>query len=383
MNRWARRLLALGAVVAVGGLLRATVLRPDPVPVTVHRVDKGRVEESVVNSRAGTVESRLHARMSPGIDGLVAAIPARKGAGVKKGDVLLRLDDVEHRARRNLTARSVEAARAVEREAQLSAEQADRDLRRVEGLAERGLASDQELDDARTAAQVTEAQSLAASSKTQEAEAALAAAEATLAKTVMVAPFDGVVLDVTTEVGEWISPSPPGVLIPPVVEVIDPAALYVTSPMDEADVALIRVGLPVRIALDAFPARSFAGSLVYVPAFVETRQEQNRVLVVEADFAERPLPENLLAGLSADIEVILDAREDVLRVPTYALLEGNRALVVRGNVLQAAEVEIGLRNWDFTEIRSGLAEGDLVVVSLDRPEVKEDARVEIAGGTER
>lgn len=383
MNRWARRLIVLGAVLAIGGGLRATVFRSDPVPVTIHRVGRGRVEETVVNSRAGTVESRRHARMSPGIDGLVAAIPVRDGATVKKGDVLLRLDDSERRAEMNLAARSLDAARAAEQEACLSAEQAARTRRRVEGLAERRLASDQDLEDARTKAEVADAACIAARSRTKQAEATLAAARATLGRTVMIAPFDGVVLDVTTEIGEWISPSPPGVFIPPVVEVIDPGAVYVKSPLDEADVARIRVGLPARITLDAFRGRSFAGVLSYVPARVETRQEQNRVLVVEAEFEEIPLPPNLIPGLSADIEVILEVREDVLRVPTYALLEGDRALVVEGKILRAVGVETGLRNWDFTEVTGGLEESDLVVVSLDRAEVKEGARVTIAGETDR
>ena len=81
--------------------------------------------------------------------------------------------------------------------------------------------------------------------------------------------------------------------------------------------------------------------------------------------------------------MILGARDNVLRVPTYALLEGDRVLVVQGNKLAAGKVQTGLRNWEFTEIDSGLAEGDQVVVSLDKPEVKAGARVRIAGETEK
>src|SRR5262249_13321996 len=115
----------------------------------------------------------------------------------------------------------------------------------------------------------------------------------------------------------------------------------------------------------------------YVSSFVETRQEQNRTLRVEAEFEEKQLPENLLPGLSADIEVILDAREDVLRLPTYALLENNRVLVVPGDQSVERKVPTGLHNWSFTEIASGLAAGEPIVVSLDRPEVKAGARVTV------
>jgi len=363
--------------------MRLTILRPQPVPVTVQRVETGRVEDTVVNSRAGTVQSRRRSEMSPGIAGLVVEIPARKGARVKQGDVLLRLDDREHKAQTDLAQRALEAARAVTEQARLEAGQADRDWKRAQELARDHVVSETVLDLGRTRALTAQAAVVAAEARIQEAEAALEAARATLAKTVITAPFDGVVLDVTTEVGEWISPSPPGVPIPPVLDLIDPEALYLSAPIDEADVARIRVGLPVRITLDAFRGRSFAGTLTYVSSFVETRQEQNRTLRVEAEFEDRSLPANLLPGLSADLEVILDARDNVLRIPTYALLENNRVLVVQDERLVEQKVTTGLHNWSHTEITSGLSPGDSVVVSLDRPEVRAGARVRVTGEAEQ
>lgn len=374
---WLKPLIFL-AVIAAGVVgLRFGVLRPKPVPVTVQQAETGRVEDTVVNSRAGTVQSRLRSQMSPGIAGLVVEIPVRKGAHVKKGEVLLRLDDLEQQARVQLARRTLEAATAVAEQARLEAEHAERQWKRTQELARSQVVSETSFDVDRTRAQTTQTAVTAANARIQEAEAALEAAQAVLEKTVITAPFDGVVLDVTTEVGEWISPSPPGVPIPPVLDLIDPQALYVSAPIDEADVARIRIGLPVRLTLDALRGQSFQGKLTYVSSFVETRQEQNRTLRVEAEFQEAPLPQNLLAGLSADIEVILDARDDVLRIPTYALLENNRVLVVEGNHLVERSVTTGLHNWSFTEITSGLSAGERVVVSLDRPEVQAGARVTV------
>jgi HlyD family secretion protein len=153
----------------------------------------------------------------------------------------------------------------------------------------------------------------------------------------------------------------------------------VSAPIDEADVARLRTGLPVRITLDAFRGQSFQGKLTYLSSFVETRQEQNRTLRVEAEFDEAQLPPNLLPGLSADVEIILDARGRVLRIPTYALLEDNRVLLVEGGRLVERKVAVGLHNWSYTEITSGLSAGEAVVVSLDRPEVKTGARVTVSG----
>lgn len=377
MRRWFLRLLLLAMIVAIVVVVRSTVLRSDPIVVDVFVVEPGRVESTVVNSRAGTVESRMRAAMSPGIAGLVARIEVAKGDRVERGKVLLRLDDAEHRANVQLCERAIEAARAVADEACLAAEQAERDLVRAEGLGAQDLASTQELEDARTRARIASAECVAARARVRRDEAASSVARATLAKTVVRAPFDGVVLDVTTEVGEWISPSPPGMMIPAVIDVIAPGALYVSAPIDEVDVAEVRVGQPCRITLDAFRGRAFDATVTFVASAATTEREQSRTLRVEAEFAQRDLPANLLPGLSADLEIVLEARDDVLRVPTYALLEDDRLLVVEGDVLVERTLRTGLRNWEFTEAIDGVRTGDRVVVSLDRPEIVAGARVTV------
>jgi HlyD family secretion protein len=375
-GRWGRLLVILALVTGGVLLVRFTLFRPKLVPVTVHRVEAGRVEDTVVNSRAGTVESRRRAGMSPGLPGLVTAVAVRKGARVKQDEVLLRLDDSEHQAGVLLARRSVEVAQALAEQARLEARLAEYVWQRTRNLARDQVVSETALEQERTRSLTAESVTVGAVARIREAEAALAAAQATLDKTIIRAPFDGVVLDVTAEVGEWISPAPPGVFIPPVVDLIALDALYVNAPIDEADVARIRTGLPVRITLDAFRGQAFDGTLTYLSSFVESKLEQNRTLLVEAEFQQTSLPAGLLPGLSADVEVILDAREKVLRVPTYALLEGGRVLVVDAGRLVERQVTTGLRNWSFTEIESGLTAGEGIVVSLDRPEVKAGARAE-------
>jgi HlyD family secretion protein len=78
------------------------------------------------------------------------------------------------------------------------------------------------------------------------------------------------------------------------------------------------------------------------------------------------------------VEIVLDEHADVPRIPTSALLEGNKVLVLREDVLAEEQVELGLRNWKYAELSSGLEIGDRVVTSLDRVEVKSGARAVIA-----
>jgi HlyD family secretion protein len=381
--RWIRTLLIIAALVGAGFALRYTVFRPDPVPVTVHVVAPGRVEETVTNSKAGTVKTRHRATLAPEIGGRVVELSAGKGERVKAGQILLRLADDEYRAQVLLQQRALQASRSQAKEACLTAEQAARDLTRSEDLTREGVTTTQALEKARWSLDSARASCEAANATVHQAEAALAVAQATLEKTVVRAPFDGVIAERRTEVGEWIMPSPPATYVPPVLDLIDPDAIYISAPLDEVDVARIHGGLPVRVTLDPFPDQSFSGKVTRVAPYVTDVQDQNRTFEVEVDLDDQAFARTLRPGTTADVEVILDAKESAVRIPSYALLEGGKVLLVRDDELVEASVETGLRNWEFIEITKGLSPGDRIVVSLDRAEVKAGARVKVTGESEK
>ncbi len=378
MSRNARRAAVVAGIVALLVVLRLTVFRPAPVPVTVFPAETGRVEETVVNSRAGTVKAGRRATLSAELGGRVAALPARKGKRVRAGEILLKVADGDYRAQLALQESALVSAKAAEREACHAAAQAVRDLARNESLAKEQIVSEDILDRLRTARDTTAAACDAAKARVGQAEAAVEAARVTLEKTILRAPFDGVIADVTTEVGEWIMPAPPGLPIPAVLEILDLASIYVSAPLDEVDVGKVTAGLPVRITFDAYPGRSFPGRVTRVAPFVLDVKEQNRTFDVEAVLDDAAFAAGLKPGLSADVTVVLRTREGVLRIPGYALLEGDHVLLLKDGRLRRAAVKAGLKNWDFVEIAGGLSTGDAVVVSLDRPEVKEGARAVLA-----
>lgn len=375
MSRWLKRIAVVAVLAGVVVVLRLTAFAPEPVEVTVYRVDRGRVEETLTNSRAGTVRTRRRAALSPAISGRVVEIGAREGERVREGQVVLRLDDAELRAQSTLQDRAVRAARALVREACARAAQAERDLERSRRLREQGILSADGLEQGESAAEVARASCEAARAELERARAGTDVATVNLDKTILRAPFDGVVAELRTELGEWISPSPPGVAIPPVVDLIDPSSTYVSAPLDEVDVARVEVGQIVRVTLDSHPDRELAGRVVRIAPYVEDRSEQSRTFEVEVELEDEAFARRLKPGMTADVEVLLRAREDVLRVPSYALIEGRRVLVVEGDVLASRPVETGLRNWELVEITGGLSEGESVVVSLDREEVEEGALV--------
>jgi HlyD family secretion protein len=192
-----------------------------------------------------------------------------------------------------------------------------------------------------------------------------------------------VVAEVRTEVGEWITPSPTGVPVPPVIEMFTPNETYVSAPLDEVHLGKVRVGLPVRITMDAYPDEEMSGRVERMAPYVVDVQDQNRTFEVEVAFDAEGEARTIPPGTSADVEVILDVREDVLRVPSYAIIRGERVLVVRDGTLESVEIEQGLSNWEFSEITDGLEAGDLMVVSLDREEVKAGAQVTVEERVDR
>ena len=373
-NRWLRRGGVLLAIVAAVLLLRATLFRPDPVPVTVAAVAKGTVEETVAGSRAGTVKSRRRATLSPEVGGRVERLAVREGDRVRTGDLLVRIAAEDVKAQVALAEKSLVVAEAAEVEACRAAEQARRDLARSRSLARDEVLSVGLLEKAETEAGMTAAACDAARARVGQARASLDVARIALGKTVLRAPFDGVVAEVSTEEGEWVTPSPPGLPIPPVVELFDPDDVYVSAPLDEVDVGRVKKGAEVRVTFDAYPARTFSGRVTRVADYVLDLREQNRTFEVEVALDDAAFARTLLPGTSADAVVVLARKEDVLRLPSYAILPGGRALVLAEERLAGAKVETGLKGAEWAEVVSGLSAGDLVVTSLDRPEVKEGAR---------
>ncbi len=376
MRKWVIRLGILAAIIVAVVVLKATVLAPKPVPVLIAEVATGLVEQTITNSRAGTVTARRRAKLSPEIGGQVVELPFREGDRVATGQVVLRIEDSAQQAGLKLSERDLEAATAERERVCLTAERAEREFDRMQRLADEEIVSTDLLDEIESTREASKAGCRAAAATESRARAAVGVARAELSKTVLKAPFDGIVAEVTTEVGEWTTPSPPALPVPPVIDVLDPESIYVSAPMDEVDSAKIRTGQPVRITVDSHRDQSFAGSVHRVAPYVLDFEEQTRTVEIEVTFEDQVFAARLLPGTSADVEVILDINENTVRIPTAALLEGSKVLVLEGGQLVERPIEIGLRNWDYTEVVSGLSEGDEVVTSLDRAEVKAGAEAE-------
>jgi HlyD family secretion protein len=341
--------------------------RPKPVEVVASAVSRGAVVATVANTRAGTVDACNRARLAPPVGGQIAKLPVREGDAVGKGQVLLELWNDDLRAQVALQKRDRVAAEARVREACVTADVAAQEARRATRLREQKLVAEEQADRAVGEADARAAACVAARESARVSAARVDVATANLERTILRAPFDGVVAEVNGELGEFVTPSPVGIPTPPTVDVVDLSCLYISAPIDEVDAPAVRAGQKALISLDAFPGRKFPGLVRRVAPYVLDTEKQARTVEIEAEI-ENPEASNLLPGYSADVEVILDTRENVLRVPTQAIIEGGRVLVLdeEAGLLRQREVKPGVTNWEFTEIVAGLAEGELVVLSVDR-----------------
>jgi HlyD family secretion protein len=373
--RWLRRVLAIAVVAAGIATLRLTLLAPAPLGVRTALVSRGSVEETVSNTRAGTVKARRRARLSPETGGRVVALPQRAGARVAAGALLLRLDAAMQKAQLDLAREDVRAARARVDESCLAAGLAEKELARLAELRASQIASAQMVERAESERDRSRAACRAAAAQLDQARAQTRVMTADNARTQLRSPFAGVIAEVNTELGEWITPAPPGIPIPPVVEVIDPSSLYVTAPIDEMDAERVKTGLEVRLSVDSRRGERFAGRLVRVAPYVQDVVQQNRTIEIEAEFEPGQLTAQPLPGTSADVEVVLSRRNDVLQVPTAAIAQGTSVLVVENGRLVERKVQPGYTNWRATEIRDGLREGEQVVTVRDSPEIKAGAHV--------
>jgi len=375
MNRRYIRWIVLVLIIAVAAVIIWHFTRPDPVEVLLKPVDRGIVERTVANTRAGTVEACRRAKLSPSIGGQIAKLPIREGDTVTGGDLLLEIWNKDLVAEVRLVESEAEAAKARARAALLKAEVAQREANRLVKLRSTGAASEEKTDKAVTDAKALKADYEAAKATALMSEARIGVAKANLDRTRLIAPFNGVIAEINGELSEYVTPSPTGIPTPPVVDLINNTCFYVTAPIDEVDVPNITPGMPARISLDAFGDRRFAGKVLRIAPYVLDREKQARTVDVEVQFTIHEDIRQLLAGYSADVEIILDVRENTLRIPTEAVLEGDRVFVYLSEDKKIKErtFKSGISNWYYTEVISGLKPNELVVVNVDRAGMKDGA----------
>ena len=290
---------------------------------------------------SGSLEPEVAATVRAEVAGAVMAVRVDDGQTVKRGQVLVRIDDSAVRD-------AYLSARAALRSAEANAELARRNAERAERLLSAGATAERDAESARTA-------STSADGQVADAQARVASAEKQLAKTTLRAPFDGVASDVTVSEGDIVQSGNA------LLHVIRPSTMRLEASVPVEQLSAIQPGTPVHFQVSGYPGREFTGAIARVNPAVDPTTGQVRA-IVSLPNADR----TLVAGLFAEGHVATERREGVV-VPRSAIDDrGIRPMAVRlkGGRVERVEVVLGLqdRASERVEVTSGIAAGDTLLV---------------------
>ena len=312
------------------------------VPVVRRDIGSSVLATGIVKPLVGA-EVKVGSRVS----GVVKRLRAQIGDLVEAGQIIAELDDAEFKAKLDQNIAALERAEA-------DLEYAGINLERQRTLLKEGVTSLQEVDLAENANKLALAQ-------VEQAKANVKLARVQLGFTRIYAPISGVIASISTQEGETVAAS---LAAPTFVNLIDLKRLEVQTFVDETDIGRIRTGLETAFTVDTYPDTDFLGTVtaIYPKAVIQDNVVNYIVTVGITDVEDKILrPE-----MTASVNILLETRKNVLSIPTSAITRerGERFVTVLedGNPVRR-KIKIGWKNDGYTEIISGLQEGEEVVVS--------------------
>lgn len=317
-------------------LLISAVSCGPKVELKVIRLGTGPVESTVTTTNSGTVEAKQQAELAFGTPGRISRIHVSLGDKVKQGAIIAELENSD--------------LKAIYGEAQ-------RDYERAQEFFKSGLVSKANLDSAQRAREV---------------------ARSNLNKTMIVAPFDGMITALNIKVGEFYQSSAGITSVEKKIDVqiIDLKTRLIKGEIDEVDLQKIKIGQPARVKVPALKNQMIDARLTKVVPFVSTVKDQDRTSQIELEILEDKLL--IPVGASADVEIVVERKENASILPTSTLTgvgKSRSVFVVKDNKLVKKSVKTGTGNYDRVEILEGLDKNDLIAQPLEGVELTEGMKV--------
>jgi RND family efflux transporter MFP subunit len=380
--------LVIAAVIALLGWQNRTASASTTSRLQTATVQRGTLVATV--NAAGNVAAPAQAALSFQTSGRVSQVNVQMGDAVKQGQVLMELDSTDQQlalktaqtnlasAQANFDAAKISnaqngnqltVARAALDKAQVALDQAQAAYNAVAWRPDIGATSQAaalqtaSLDYQSalatyqsTAAGINDTALRTAAAQLDSAQVAVDQAQANLGKTKIVAPYDAVVSVVNYTMGDTTGSSA-------AVSIVNLSNLQISVTVAEVDLPKIKVGETAQVTYDALPGKTYNARVLQIgPVGTVTQGVVNypvTIALTDADRAVKP-------GMTANLAVVVDQRENVLMVPTRAVrTQGNQKVVTVLNKDQTipSPVTTGLSNDQFVEITNGLQEGDVVVLN--------------------
>lgn len=365
-------------------------------------IERGTVVSKV--TATGTLSALVTVQVGSQVSGRLQQILVDFNSPVKKGQVLAKLDPqlfqatLEQARARHLAAKS-DLARS-----QVEASLSKRQLERTKLLAERRLIATSDLDSARAAYEVAQAQVMAQEANLAQARASLQQAEVNLGYTTIVSPINGVVIARNVDVGQTVAAS----LQAPTLFLIaqDLRKVQVVSSVAEADISKLSPNMEAEFTVDAYPTETFKGKVHQIRNSPQTTQN---VVTYDALINVDNPELKLKPGMTANVTFVCDRRDDALRVPNAALRfrptfdgekrvrgenrnnrdnrdhrerrkdgkdgkRGPRVWVLKDGKPRPVRLETGLTDGSYTEVVKGIEEGTEIIVDSGEKNQKSQQR---------
>jgi HlyD family secretion protein len=311
------------AVVLVAVVIVANVARQSGSKGVAVQLARVRVEDITSRVRApGKIEPRTQVKVSADVMGKIVRLNVKEGDPVRRGQLMLQLDDTQYRTTLSQARAALASGRARLREAQNALRVSTSTFERQRALYDQKLLSTAEWDQATQAHEAARSLALTAAEEVTRAEAAVQGAADNLRKTRFEAPFDGVVSALNVEAGEIVimgTMNNPGTQI---LTVSDLSRMLVRADVDETDVVDVRLGQKAKITVDAIPDTSFPGTVVEIGNTAKRSQMsavegqtnfEVKVVFDETVPAVRP-------GMTADVDIETATHAQATGVPIQAVV---------------------------------------------------------------
>lgn len=301
----------------------------------------GSVESTVTTINSGTVEAQSQAELAFGTVGRISKIYVDIGKTVGAGELIAELENAD--------------LKAIYGEAQ-------KELVRSEELYRNGLVSISNLDSAKRAREV---------------------ARLNYEKTVMKAPFSGLITAMDLKPGEYYQSSI-SAGNKPLVQIIDLKKRIIKGEIDEVDLQKVAIGFSARVKIPALKNQILKAKVTKVVPFVSTAKDQDRTSQIELEIIEAKNDDNkdilIPVGASADVEIISETKSGVNILPANVLMGTGKVrhlYKIVKNKLVKQDVKLGVGNYERVEILEGLNANDLIARPLEGIEMTEGMKVEV------
>jgi HlyD family secretion protein len=343
-------------------------------PYRTAKVEKGEISDTV--SATGNINAVTTVQVGSQVSGTIQQILADFNSRVRKGQVIAKIDPQIFEASVIQARGSVSNATAVVEKAKIVTADALRTLRRNQELIKDGYVAQADVDAAETAYDSAASQQKSAEAQLDQARGALSVAETNLRYTTIVSPVDGIVISRNVDVGQTVAASFQTPTLFTIAQ--DLTKMQIDTNVDESDIGRTKAGQEATFTVDAYPGKSFAGTVIQVRnSPIVTQNVVTYDVVIQVDNKDL----SLKPGMTANVSIRIRDFKDVLKIPNAALryrpstekkkTEGEKEppgarvhVVGKDGKPEAVLVKTGTSDGTYTQLVEGnLKAGDALIVA--------------------